>query len=95
MLILMNPHILPAGRERVQAGHYISTLTVRLQGALRLHKFTYQIGTPQSPLLDLPHVSPLHVNNKAVMVTRIGAPCYTMLRNNNCSNHTWNMLEMC
>lgn len=81
MLILMNTHILPAVGERVEAGQFISALTVRLQGALRLHQFIQQIGTPQSLLLDLPHVSPLHLNNKAVRLTRIGAPCYAMLRN--------------
>lgn len=63
----------------MEDGQFISALTVRLQGTLRLHQFTQQIGTPQSPLLDLPHVSPLHVNNKAARVTRIGArhvtPC--------------------
>lgn len=65
----------------MEAGKFISAVTVRLQGALCLHQFTQQIGTPQSPLLDLPRVSPLHVNNKAVRVTRIGAPCHAMLRN--------------
>lgn len=63
-------HILLAVGERVDAGQFISVLTVRLQGALRLHQFTQQIGTPQSLLLDLAHVSPLYFNNKSVRLTR-------------------------
>lgn len=61
--------------DRVEGGRFISALTVRLQGALRLHQFTQQIGTAQSMLLHLPHVSPLHVNNRAVRVTTVNTAC--------------------
>eukprot|EP00064_Thunnus_orientalis_P021026 superscaffoldBa00006131_g21180 len=40
------------GKKGVEAGQFINALTVRLRGALRLHQFTQQIGTPQSPILD-------------------------------------------
>lgn len=77
----MNTHILPAAREWVEAGQSISALTVRLRGALHLHQPTQRIGTPKSPRLDLPHMSPLHVNSKGVRLTRTGASRYAMLRN--------------
>lgn len=74
-------HILLAVGERVDAGQFISVLTVRLQGALRLHQFTQQIGTPQSLLLDLAHVSPLYFNNKSVRLTRNSVLWLAILKN--------------
>lgn len=84
--MLVHKHIPSVVGARVEAGQFISPVTVRLQGALRLHQFIQQIGTPQSLLPDLPHVSPLHDNNKAVRVTRIGAPSRAMSRTELCSN---------
>lgn len=66
--------------ERMEACRFISALTVRLQGALRLHQFTQQRSTARSPPLHSPHVSPLHGNNKAVRVTAIVAQCYCTIR---------------
>lgn len=74
-------HILLAVGERVDAGQFISVLTVRLQGALRLHQFTQQIGTPQSLLLDLARVSPLYFNNKSVRLTRNSVLWLAILKN--------------
>lgn len=62
-------HILPAVGGKVEGEQFIRALTVRLQGALCLHQFTQQIGTAQSLLLHLPHVSPLYVNNKPLRAT--------------------------
>lgn len=95
VLILMCTHILSAAEERVEAGQFISALTVRLRGALRLHQFTQQIGTPQSLLLDLPHVSPLCDNNKAVRVTRNGAPCFVVLRSRGLLKSQVRRVKMC